>query len=63
MLFKPWTKELDPATRIKTDSYGSGAVITSVADPHHFDEDPDPACHIDADPDPTGSFQNKGSKP
>jgi hypothetical protein len=27
---------------------------TSVADPHHFnaDPDPDPACHIYADPDP-----------
>jgi hypothetical protein len=26
----------------------------SVANPHHFDEDPDPdpACHFDADPDP-----------
>ncbi len=25
----------------------------SVADPHHFDADPDPAFHFDADPDPT----------
>ncbi len=24
----------------------------SVADPHHFDADPDPACHFDADADP-----------
>ncbi len=24
----------------------------SVADPHHFDADPDPACHFGADPDP-----------
>jgi len=24
---------------------------TSVADPHHFDADPDPAFHFDADPD------------
>jgi len=23
----------------------------SVADPHHFDADPDPAFHFDADPD------------
>ncbi len=22
-----------------------------VADPHHIDADPDPACHFDADPD------------
>jgi len=25
---------------------------TSVADPHHFDADPDPALHFDADPEP-----------
>ncbi len=25
----------------------------SVADPHHFDADPDAAFHFDADPDPT----------
>ncbi len=24
---------------------------TSIADPHHFDPDPDPACRFDADPD------------
>ncbi len=28
--------------------FGSGS---SVADPHHFDEDLDPARHFDADPD------------
>ncbi len=30
----------------------------NVADPHHFDADPDPdpACHFDADPDPTFHF-------
>jgi len=26
-------------------------VHVSVADPHHFDADPDPAFHFDADPD------------
>jgi hypothetical protein len=26
----------------------------SVADPHHLDADPDPACHFD--PDSTGTF-------
>jgi len=26
-------------------------VPDSVADPHHFDADPDPAFHFDADPD------------
>jgi hypothetical protein len=43
----------------------------SVADPHHFDADPDSACyfdadldsdptlHFDADPDPDPSFQIK----
>jgi hypothetical protein len=28
-------------------------IMTSVADPHHFDADPNPAFHFDADPDPT----------
>jgi hypothetical protein len=35
---------------------GSGPKLCandSVADPHHFDSDPDPALHFDADPDPT----------
>jgi hypothetical protein len=29
--------------------------LSSIADPHHFDVDPDPdsAFHFDADPDPT----------
>ncbi len=29
---------------------------SSVADPHHFDPDPNPACHFDADPDPAYHF-------
>ncbi len=28
-------------------------VLTSVANLHHSDADPHPACHFDADPDPT----------
>ncbi len=28
-------------------------IFYSVADPHHFDADPDPSFHVDADPDPT----------
>ncbi len=28
----------------------------SVADPHYFDPDPDPACPFDADPDPDCHF-------
>ncbi len=28
----------------------------SVADPHHLDAGPDPACHYDADPDPACHF-------
>ncbi len=33
----------------------SGLLVLSpsVADPHHFDADRDPACHFDADPGPT----------
>jgi hypothetical protein len=27
-----------------------------IADPHHFNADPDPAFHIDADPDPASHF-------
>jgi hypothetical protein len=26
-------------------------LFASVADPHHVDADPDPACHFDPDPD------------
>jgi hypothetical protein len=35
--------------------------ISSVADPHHFDANPDPTFHFDADPDPNAdpSFQIK----
>ncbi len=27
-----------------------------LPDPHHDDEDPEPACHFDADPDPVCYF-------
>jgi hypothetical protein len=30
--------------------------LGSVADPHHIDANPDPACYFDADPDPTCHF-------
>jgi hypothetical protein len=29
---------------------------TRVADPHHFNADPDPVFHLNADPDPTFYF-------
>ncbi len=29
---------------------------TSVADPHQFEANPDPACHFDADPDTDPTF-------
>ncbi len=29
---------------------------SSVADPHQFDADADPACYLDADPDPNPTF-------
>jgi hypothetical protein len=29
-------------------------VTDSVADPHHFNADPDPTFHFDGDPDPAG---------
>jgi hypothetical protein len=32
--------------------------LGSVADTHHFDANPDPACHFDADPDPTCYFDD-----
>ncbi len=31
-------------------------VVAGVADPHHVDADPDPACHFDADSDSTFHF-------
>jgi hypothetical protein len=31
-------------------------LVYSVADPHHFDPDPDPTFHSDPDPDPTFQF-------
>jgi hypothetical protein len=36
-------------------------VCTSVADPHCFDADLDPACHFDADPDPITFHFNSDS--
>jgi hypothetical protein len=35
-------------------------LTSSVADPLHFDADPDPACHFDADPDPDPVFPFDG---
>jgi hypothetical protein len=35
----------------------SGATC-NVADSHHFDPDPDPACHFDADPGPDPTFHS-----
>jgi hypothetical protein len=58
MLFTLWITDSDPATRIKTDPYGSEAVATSVVDRHHFDAESDPACHLYADPDPTFHFDS-----
>jgi hypothetical protein len=40
--------------RIRLDLILSSSL--SVADPHHLDADPDPACHFDADPDPACHF-------
>jgi len=39
-------------------------LYTSVADPHHFDADPDPAFHFDADadPDPDPAFSQDVKK-
>ncbi len=34
----------------------TGNIIISVADPHHFDPDPDPASYSDADPKPACHF-------
>jgi hypothetical protein len=31
-------------------------LASSVADTHHADVDPDPACHFDADADPNPTF-------
>jgi hypothetical protein len=45
------------STRIKNSES-----LNSVADPHHLDADPDPACHFDADPDPDTTFYFDASK-
>jgi len=31
-------------------------LLSSVADPHHVDADPDPSCQFDVDPDPDPTF-------
>jgi hypothetical protein len=45
---------------IVTGAYGSVFCFSlpsiSVADPYHFDVDPDPTCYFDADPDPASHF-------
>ncbi len=33
-----------------------GVVGSSIADPDHFDTDPDPAFHFDTNPDPAFQF-------
>jgi hypothetical protein len=35
------------------------AASSSVAEPHHFDADPDPIFHFDVDPNPDPSFRRK----
>jgi hypothetical protein len=40
----------------------SFSFVVSVADPYHFDADPDLACHFGADPDLTFHF-NRGPDP
>jgi hypothetical protein len=62
VLFTLWITDSDPATPTIRDPYGSGAVITCVADPGHLDADPDPACHVDADPDHACHFNASASK-
>jgi hypothetical protein len=37
--------------------------ICSIAEPHHIDADPDPACHFDADPDPDPTFHFDAGDP
>jgi hypothetical protein len=36
----------------ENDKYPNVSEGSSIADPHHFDADPDPAFEFDADPDP-----------
>jgi hypothetical protein len=35
-----------------------GTLPTRVADPHHFNADPDVTCHFNTDPDPRQSDSN-----
>jgi hypothetical protein len=53
-------KAADPELVLPSSSFRIRSLtvyFNSVADPYHFDADPDPVCHHDADPDP--SFQIK----
>jgi hypothetical protein len=37
--------------------YRTISFLTRVADPHHFNPDPDPVFHFNADPDPAFQFK------
>ncbi len=41
----------------------SAVNVSCVADPYHFDMDPDPTFHFDADPDPTFHFNTDPDPP
>ncbi len=45
-----------PVRKFKAGTKEEGRLRDSFADPHDFDEDPDPACHFDAVPDPDPTF-------
>jgi hypothetical protein len=45
----PYETDADPKHWFSLDI----SILISVADPDHFDADPDPAFHFDTDPDPT----------
>jgi hypothetical protein len=50
-------KQLHSVTATKLANFVISSVLLNiVADAHHFDADPDPACHFDTDPDPTFHF-------
>ena len=46
-----------PFFNCQASKFAKSAYIIRVADTHHFDADPDPACHFDADPHPDPTFQ------
>ncbi len=54
LLHQDWSQDQQRALELALAQFPK--VIYRVADPHHFNADPDPAIHFNADPDPAFHF-------